>query len=524
MNVEESVSAAKLLIRQRLSASSLKSYNAKSFDAKSYDTKSFDTKSYDAKSFDAESYDAKSFDAKPYDAKSFDAKSCDIRASESVTSHESISSDGQESKSSRFREASRSRELAAVNRGDKVIELRSRLGALEIDIEDKKKTIQLYKTTLSDERNSIRENQQTLLQRAEDKFKKEKIHYEETMERQLKMLNRLLEDKSELTKKCESLQVASEKFVAKSQEEMEKLEKDLMKDFERKKQSWNLNEKLRRETWEKEKTQEIKEVTIKGLEPEIERIMADHKREIRNIEDRQMSKLAHEEDRLNRVHSERMKELRSELSLAHDEELENERYSHRKKLANQFEEFESQLSNERNKLANHMQVEFQKFQKNTENMQTDHKKEILEAVNRQRLTDENEIHALTESLAAQERRHAAIVSEKETQYEEEAKHWKTQVNQRLRIEFEAKQSEFEKACEEEQNKQLEELAERLSRDQVETVERMQAENDKKILEQEYNRYIYIYLYIYKYIFSRERSFDKSLKGRMKSWMRQPKKS
>ena len=38
-------------------------------------------------------------------------------------------------------------------------------------------------------------------------------------------------------------------------------------------------EKLRRESWEKEKTQEIKKLTIKGLEPEVERLLENHRGE-----------------------------------------------------------------------------------------------------------------------------------------------------------------------------------------------------------------------------------------------------
>lgn len=42
-------------------------------------------------------------------------------------------------------------------------------------------------------------------------------------------------------------------------------------------------EKLRREKWIKEKTQEIKEITVKGLEPDIQKLIAKHKAEIKKI-------------------------------------------------------------------------------------------------------------------------------------------------------------------------------------------------------------------------------------------------
>ena len=42
-------------------------------------------------------------------------------------------------------------------------------------------------------------------------------------------------------------------------------------------------EKIRREKWIKEKTQEIKEITVKGLEPDIQKLIAKHKAEIKKI-------------------------------------------------------------------------------------------------------------------------------------------------------------------------------------------------------------------------------------------------
>lgn len=42
-------------------------------------------------------------------------------------------------------------------------------------------------------------------------------------------------------------------------------------------------EKLRREKWIEEKTKKIKEMTVKGLEPEIQRLIAKHKEEVRKM-------------------------------------------------------------------------------------------------------------------------------------------------------------------------------------------------------------------------------------------------
>lgn len=42
-------------------------------------------------------------------------------------------------------------------------------------------------------------------------------------------------------------------------------------------------EKLRRERWVAEQSKKIKEITVKGLEPEIQRLIAKHKAEVQKI-------------------------------------------------------------------------------------------------------------------------------------------------------------------------------------------------------------------------------------------------
>ena len=42
-------------------------------------------------------------------------------------------------------------------------------------------------------------------------------------------------------------------------------------------------EKLRRERWVAEQSKKIKEITVKGLEPEIQRLIAKHKAEVQRI-------------------------------------------------------------------------------------------------------------------------------------------------------------------------------------------------------------------------------------------------
>ena len=53
-------------------------------------------------------------------------------------------------------------------------------------------------------------------------------------------------------------------------------------------------EKLRREKWIKDKSQQIKELTVKGLEPDIQKLIAKHKAEIKKLKStHQVKALSH---------------------------------------------------------------------------------------------------------------------------------------------------------------------------------------------------------------------------------------
>jgi 5-azacytidine-induced protein 1 len=56
-------------------------------------------------------------------------------------------------------------------------------------------------------------------------------------------------------------------------------------ELKKNKDAWVASEKVRREKWEREKIAEIRAQTVKGLEPEIQRIVERNKEELRKAND-----------------------------------------------------------------------------------------------------------------------------------------------------------------------------------------------------------------------------------------------
>lgn len=64
------------------------------------------------------------------------------------------------------------------------------------------------------------------------------------------------------------------------------MEEQSIKEMKQQKELWSTTEKVKREKWITEKTKIIKDQTIKGLEPEIQRMLAQHKIQLRQVEER----------------------------------------------------------------------------------------------------------------------------------------------------------------------------------------------------------------------------------------------
>ena len=70
--------------------------------------------------------------------------------------------------------------------------------------------------------------------------------------------------------------------------------------------------KLRQEKWVDEKTKRIKEQTVRGLEPEIQRLLARHNAEIADLEAERERRLTSQERELHQRHLQHVRDLRTQ--------------------------------------------------------------------------------------------------------------------------------------------------------------------------------------------------------------------
>ena len=77
----------------------------------------------------------------------------------------------------------------------------------------------------------------------------------------------------------EQLKKMEKKFAQKSEE----MKNGHQVEMQKAKELFQAAEKMRREKWVEEKTKKIKEITVRGLEPEIQKLIARHKAEVKKV-------------------------------------------------------------------------------------------------------------------------------------------------------------------------------------------------------------------------------------------------
>ena len=128
------------------------------------------------------------------------------------------------------------------------------------------------------------ERQKSIAEKYRREFQRQAQGCKGEMDSKMDECNKLTDRKRELASQIKSYQgkiKMAEDRVASSKE---KIEKQGQAELDEAAASWGEGEVIRRKKWLERKTKEIREITIKGLEPEVERIIEEHKGECERLE------------------------------------------------------------------------------------------------------------------------------------------------------------------------------------------------------------------------------------------------
>ncbi|KAH8418595.1 hypothetical protein KR222_003412, partial [Zaprionus bogoriensis] len=302
------------------------------------------------------------------------------------------------------------------------------------------------------------------------KLRDQKKHYEEVVTRHQGFIEQLLKDKGSL---CEKVAALTRRLESQNQAWEHRLETEVT----RTKETTLAGEKIRRERWVRENTKKIKELTVKGLEAEINKMNCNHQREVTDL------KRTHQMQLLDALEEARLKHEQIENgireSCAQDREaiIEKERSAIRERLERQLEEEQKTQAELRQKLADDFAAERERLQAELRQKESEYQAKRQEA---QRELD-NELEQakfeMQEKMAKQEEKYQNRINTVEQQYLADFELWKTEYENKSKVAQAEKENAIRQHYRAERDRQLDELVVRMEADALQSGE----EHEQKML-------------------------------------------
>ncbi|XP_030874371.1 centrosomal protein of 131 kDa isoform X3 [Leptonychotes weddellii] len=182
---------------------------------------------------------------------------------------------------------------------------------LKLEVEEKKQAVGLLQRALVQQRDlTVRRVKETEKELGRQ-LRQQRDHYEATIQRHLSFID----------------------------QEIKKL-KELM----------SATEKVRREKWINEKTRKIKEITVRGLEPEIQKLIAKHKQEVKKLKSLHEAELLRADSRAAQRFGRQVEELREHLQREKEALGQQERERAQQRFEQHVEQEQRALQQQRRRL------------------------------------------------------------------------------------------------------------------------------------------------------------------------------
>uniref|UniRef100_A0A3B4EDD2 Centrosomal protein 131 n=1 Tax=Pygocentrus nattereri TaxID=42514 RepID=A0A3B4EDD2_PYGNA len=247
-------------------------------------------------------------------------------------------------------------ELAGVDHASATAaEVTSSMMRLKLELEEKRRTVNMLQTALAQQRELTLHHVKEREKELNHNFQLQKQQYEATIQRHLAFIDQLIDDKKALSERCEGvvaeLKQVDQKYtkkISQMQEQHELVSTTL--EIKKLKELMSATEKIRREKWIDEKTKKIKEITVKGLEPEIQKLISKHKQELKKLRVLHEAELLQADERAAQRYVRQIEELRQQLEKERDEQCQKERELAKQRFEKQLQEEENALQQQRRRL------------------------------------------------------------------------------------------------------------------------------------------------------------------------------
>ncbi|XP_065213079.1 centrosomal protein of 131 kDa-like [Planococcus citri] len=302
---------------------------------------------------------------------------------------------------------------------------------------------------LLDDRESVLQNLNVRLRTNEQTHQQQTQQLEYSIQKQLKLIEQLKNEKKTTSEKMQKLVEDLEKKHATALIALDEKHKvELKKSLEKQAAA----DKIERDKWLEIKTQKIRDLTIKGLEPELNRMATAHQEEIAEIRKFHKRQIDDMEEAANRRLSIQKEKFEAEKEKA----LAIEREISRQKLADEIGELEKRYQDQRKRLLAEVHVERENMERQNEATLA-----IREKDNERKWEKKSiEMHKKIEALQNQ---HQEEMKKMQQHFESEKQIWmKNQI-----IELSDREGKIRQQCKKERDKHIELIVQKLENENTE---------------------------------------------------------
>lgn len=356
-------------------------------------------------------------------------------------------------------------ELAHLEQASAVAtEVTSSIMRLKLEVEEKKRAITLLHTALAQQRELTVRHVKETEKELSRQLALQREQYEAAIQRHLAFIDQLIDDKKILSEKCEAVVTELKQVDQKYTKKIAQMQEQHELEIKKLKELMSATEKIRREKWIDEKTKKIKEITVKGLEPEIQKLIAKHKLEIKKLKALHEAELLQSDERAAQRYVRHTEELREMLEHEKEAQGQRERELARQRYEKQLEQEEQALQQQRRRLYNEVAEEKERL-----NQQAARQRAEMEELRRQ-LEENSSIvtKALKEEFEKgkqeQERRHQAELQDLKMQLELEKQFWEASCVKKEEAWLLTRERELREEVRKERDKEIELVIQRLEAD------------------------------------------------------------
>ncbi|NXH05177.1 CP131 protein, partial [Loxia leucoptera] len=356
-------------------------------------------------------------------------------------------------------------ELAHVEQVSAVAtEVTSSMMRLKLEVEEKKRAISLLQTALTQQRELTDRHVKQTEKELSQQLRLQREQYEAAIQRHLAFIDQLLDDKKVLSEKCEAVVAELKQVDHKYGQKINQMQEQHELEIKKLKELMSATEKVRREKWIEEKTKKIKEITVKGLEPEIQKLLAKHREDIRQLKLLHEAELLQSDERAALHYGRQAQELRGLLEREKEEQSQRERERARQRCEQQLEQEEQALELQRRRL-------YAEVAEEKERLSQQAARQRAEAEELRRQLEANS-SALTQALRdeyakekeEQERRHQAELKVLKDQLELEKQAWEANYVKKEEAWLLSRERELREEMRKERDKEIELVIQRLEAD------------------------------------------------------------